>query len=476
MIIPPVIFQQVTHTPRHTELWPSGHMAPLQDPGNRFPSPLLSSISCEEETVLCCFQKYLRLSHSPLRIYSVTKNSSILTQSKAKQAQTAKRTATIPLPTTTMRYTRVGIPWNPFHVFGRNLLVFKLPHKVNRTLKIKADWNHKAFVTTENQNTGGRLLLGQCFGGWKFQNESHVTPTISPQKVLHLFRSPAELKWSPLDHSCVKSLPKLIRKEGIPASQEVPKGMGEHCGFLFPTSWGGRVMHSRHLRGGRESVPSVSLQSWCRRNLARVLGRLTGTSLGVQRSDPTLPQQGEGIRSLVRELRSQWPHGVAKKKGLGGLWCVMHLPHPWIYVDVGGSVPADDAFKRHVLECYFTEGGNTTFSAHLSWFSCVSFVSKQVSPLAYGFLTFNTLIWPIPVWTPWCQVRLELWLKNFSHWSHLGLSPLWTLTVTEASPKGFSTFTAFTGPLSCVNPLVFQEVGSLTKQFPHMFLQYSFPI
>ena len=123
--------------------------------------------------------------------------------------------------------------------------------------KIKADWNHKAFVTTENQNTGGRLLLGQCFGGWKFQHESHVKPTISPQKVLHLFRSPAELKWSPLDHSCVKSLPKLIRKEGIPASQEVPKGMGELCGFLFPTYWGGRVMHSRHLWGGRESVQKV---------------------------------------------------------------------------------------------------------------------------------------------------------------------------------------------------------------------------
>ena len=146
--------------------------------------------------------------------------------------------------------------------------------------------------------------------------------------------------------------------------------------------------------------------------------------------------------------------------------CTSHIPE--FYVDVGGSVQADDAFKRHVLECCFTEGGNMTFSAHLSWFSCVSFVSKQVSPLAYGFLTFNTLIRSNPMWTLWCQVRLELWLKDFSHWSHLSLSPVWTLTVIDASPKGFSTFTAFIMPFSSVNPLVFQEVRSLTKQFPHM--------
>lgn len=183
---------------------------------------------------------------SLLRIYSVTKNSSILAQSKAKQAQTAMRTATIPAPTTPMRYTRVSVPWNLLLVFGQNLLVFKLPHKVNRTLKIKGDWNHKAFVITENQNIGGRLLLGQCFGGWIFQHESHVKvpQQYPPQKVLQLFRSPAELRWSPLDHSCVKSLSKLIRKESIPASQEVPKGMGEHCNFLFPTHWGGWMMHS----------------------------------------------------------------------------------------------------------------------------------------------------------------------------------------------------------------------------------------
>lgn len=47
---------------------------------------------------------------SLLRIYSVTKNSSILAQSKAKQAQTAMRTATIPPPTTPMRYTGVSVP------------------------------------------------------------------------------------------------------------------------------------------------------------------------------------------------------------------------------------------------------------------------------------------------------------------------------------------------------------------------------
>ena len=123
------------------------------------------------------------------------------------------------------------------------------------------------------------------------------------------------------------------QKRGYSSLSGSPQGNGGTLWFPVPNTLGWvNDAQSGHLLGGRDTVASVSLQSWYHRNLARALGRLTGTSLGVQQLDPTLPQQGEGIRSLVGELRSHWPHGVAKKKkkGLGWLRCAMHLPHPWI--------------------------------------------------------------------------------------------------------------------------------------------------
>ena len=254
---------------------------------------------------------------SLLRIYSVTKNSSILAQSKAKQAQTAMRTATIPPPTTPMRYTRVSVPWNLLLVFGQNLLVFKLPHKVNRTLKIKGDWNHKAFVITENQNFGGRLLLGQCFGGWIFQHESHLKPTISapPPKGTPSFQVTSRTQMESFGSQLCQVPVQTNQKRGYSSLSGSPQGNGGTLWFPVPNTLGWvNDAQSGHLLGGRDTVASVSLQSWYHRNLARALGRLTGTSLGVQQLDPTLPQQGEGIRSLVGELISHWPHGVAKKK------------------------------------------------------------------------------------------------------------------------------------------------------------------
>lgn len=78
-----------------------------------------------------------------------------------------------------------------------------------------------------------------------------------------------------------------------------------------------------------------------------------------------------------------WAHAKHAKQ-------LPHTCHLFCCLDAWGSIKASDTLKRDLLECCYTEQGNTS-ATQLGCFSHVNFVViNEVRPLANGFLIQDT--------------------------------------------------------------------------------------